>query len=190
MGWDDMLTGRTNEITVTRAYGLPATAAVLLGGLAALQPTLGQDSDTVTVDVTRCVALESAAARQACFGAQVDEVLEARGSSASADPSEAIEDTAADPNGSAEDETSSTPERDVEGAADDEYFGTISAIRERLPSSYVITLDNGQIWEQVEPKKYPLRPGLEVRIYPTKWGGSYRLSGVDSGGHIQVRRVQ
>ncbi|MDX1561897.1 MAG: hypothetical protein R3305_03180 [Gammaproteobacteria bacterium] len=63
-------------------------------------------------------------------------------------------------------------------------------MRERLPSSYVIQLDNGQIWEQTEPKRYPLRPGLEVRVYPTRWGSRYRLTGVDTGGHIQVRRVQ
>ena len=78
----------------------------------------------------------------------------------------------------------------VSQAAEGEYFGTIVDFRERIPFSYVITLDNGQVWEQVEPKKYPLRPGLEVRIYPTKWGKTYRLSGEGTGGYIRVRRVQ
>ncbi len=78
------------------------------------------------------------------------------------------------------------------GSAPDpeEFFGTIVELRERLPNAYVIRLDNGQIWEQTEPKRYTLRPGLEVRIYPTRWGSRYRLTGIDSGGHIQVRRVE
>ncbi len=75
-------------------------------------------------------------------------------------------------------------------AAEGQYLGTITAIRERIPDSYVITLDNGQIREQAAPKRYPLRPGLEVRLYATNWGKSYRLTGLGSGGHIQVRRVR
>ena len=79
--------------------------------------------------------------------------------------------------------------RDSENESE-EFFGTIVGLRERLPNAYVIRLDNGQIWEQTEPKRYSLRPGLEVRIYPTRWGSRYRLTGIDAGGHIQVRRVE
>lgn len=171
--------------------------AALLGGLG-LQPTSAQNSDAVTVDVAPCTHLESAEARLACFGARVDAVLEQRGLT------EERKDRAARRN----DERSSRQEQRaerraergsnadprladaVEESGEAEYTGTIVAIRERLPNAYVITLDNGQIWQQTEPKQYPLRPGAEVRLYPTRWGTYYRLHELGSGSHIQVRKVQ
>jgi len=184
-----MITRTTSESVVTRGYISATANAALLGILLPVQLALGQDSGTVTVDVEHCFELESAAARRTCFGAQVDEVLEERGSTESDQPSQTIEaGSAADAPTVVESRESETDDGDGDG--DGEYFGTIVAMRERLPSSYVITLDNGQIWQQTEPKKYPLRPGLEVRIYPTRWGGRHRLSGVGSGGHIQVQRLR
>ena len=198
-----MITRRTNEIVVTKACSSATAAAALLGILCPLQLALGQDSGSVTVDVEHCLELESATARRACFGAQVDEVLGERGSVESENRSQVIEASNADQNRRTEDETSIERELPVRAATEtravdqsresetdeSEYFGTIVAMRERLPFSYLITLDNGQIWEQTQPKRYPLRPGLEVRIYPSRWGG-YRLTGVGSGGNIQVRRLR
>jgi hypothetical protein len=160
-----MFTGKIEKVVGATERGTIVVAS-LLGSLMAGAPAAGQD---VTVDVGDCVELEAAEARLACFAAQVDAVLEKRiaGQSAVDEPRRAEAD---------------------EG--EDEYFGTIVAIRERLPDAYIITLDNGQIWQQTAPKRYPLRPGLEVRIYPTNWGGSYRLNGLGIGGHIQVRRVE
>ena len=207
-----MITKRTNEIVVPRGCGLVVNVAVLLGSLFALQPGSAQDSGTVTVDVERCFELESSEARRACFGAQVDAALEERDEVDSANSSQyplpVIQPGAAKPaqattpkeasaseqalpvqtaseTGTPRDAPSPEPETDER-----EYFGTIVEMRERLPNAYVIRLDNGQIWQQTEPKQYPLRPGLEVRLYPTRWGSRYRLAGVDSGGHIQVRRVR
>jgi hypothetical protein len=178
--------------------------AALLGVLG-LQPALAQDSAAVTVDVAHCTRLESADARRACFGAQVDAVLQERELTDGDERTAVAEDTEADPAASTRDEPSS-PQRErrskrdssddprsveaVEEARDDEYSGVIVAVRERLPNAYVITLDNGQIWQQTEPKQYPLRPGLEVRIYPTGWGSNYRLNGLGTGSHIQVRKVR
>ncbi len=181
-----------------------AVAAALLGGLFGLQPVSAQDAGNVTVDVRDCVELESAAERLACFGAQVDAAIEAHGAAESDDVSAESQGREADRGQPANGETLGTSEIRAAGsaethvvdesrkseAAEDEYHGTITALRERVPYAYVITLDSGQIWEQVEPKKYRLRPGLEVRIYSTKWGQSYRLSGEDTGGFILVRRVR
>ena len=75
-------------------------------------------------------------------------------------------------------------------AAENQIVATIAALRERGPNSYLITLDNGQMWDQVRPQWYALRPGLEVRLYPTNWGESHRLTSVEHGGFIQVRRVR
>jgi hypothetical protein len=168
-----MLT-KTSTIAAHPAIALHIAAG--LTGILALQPALSQDSSqTVTVDVAHCVELESLAARRECFATQVDAVLE----------------NGAEPDRLAEDiETHTSKEQPQAEAEGTEYFGTITAIRERLPNAYVITLDNGQVWQQVQPEAYPLRPGLDVRIYPTDWGNSYRLIGAGTGRHIQVRRVR
>lgn len=75
-------------------------------------------------------------------------------------------------------------------AAENEILATVTDLRERQPNAWLVTLDNGQVWEQVRPEWYPLRPGQEVRLYPTRWGDSYRLSSIVRGGYIQVQRVR
>jgi hypothetical protein len=181
---------------------LAAVTAAVAFGVFGLEPALAQDADNVTVDVGRCVELESAEERLACYAAEVDAVVEERGAVESEQAAPVREER-----GTREPSTQDAPQHrqerlaptrgdtrqadeSREPEAEDEYFGTVATLRERLPDSYVITLDNGQIWEQVRPKRYPLRPGLEVRIYATSWGESYRLSGLDSGGYIQVRRIR
>jgi hypothetical protein len=195
-----------------------ATVAAL-AGLLALQPTLAQETDQITVDVSGCLELESEVARLACFASEVDAVVEER-DAGNSEPPRTVEPTGQRRDIERDIEPATADEADVEESltraerraarraekradevapidqlstqdvAEGEYFGTIVDIRERLPNAYVITLDNGQIWEQVEPKRFPLRPGLEVRIYPTKWGSRYRLHGLGTGGHIQVQRVK
>jgi len=163
----------------TRVAAAAAAMAVMFCG----QPVRTQESQSVTIDVADCVDLDSEAARRDCFAAQVDAVLGQR----STPPQSAAESTVADDPGP---DASPPSERYSEQEDEAEYFGTITALRERLPNAWVITLDNGQIWQQVQPEPYPLRPGLEVRVYPTNWGDSYRLIGAGTGRHIQVRRVR
>lgn len=199
-----MATRRTIEAVAMNERGAAAVGAALVGALLGLQPAFGQDSSNVTVDVGHCLEWESAAQRRACFGAEVDAALKARGAAESDDSSVVTEDREADQSPSTGDENLSRRERRAQRraerravdesreleAAEDQYFGTVKTIRERIPDSYVITLEDGQIWEQTAPKRYPLRPGLEVRIYPTTWGDSYRLAGMDLSGYIQVRKVR
>lgn len=199
-----MIRRRTKTAVAIKERRRVTVAAVLLGGLLGLQPASAQDSDSVTVDVGRCVDLESAADRRACFGAQVEGAIEARHTAGPDEAPTAVQGGDADqgqtasgktparresPAGSSA-ETRAVDETRSSVAAEDEYHGTITALRERLPNAYVITLDNGQVWTQVQPKRSPLRPGLEVRIYPNKWGSSYRLSGKGTGSFILVRRVR
>lgn len=72
----------------------------------------------------------------------------------------------------------------------EELYGTIAALRETVPNSYLITLENGQVWRQMRPEFYPLREGHRVRIYSTRWGSSYRLTVEELKGFIQVERVR
>ncbi len=71
-----------------------------------------------------------------------------------------------------------------------EIVATIATVRETVPNYRTITLDNGQIWRQNRAEFYPLQPGLEVRIYPGKWGESFRLTAPRLRGDIQVERVR
>jgi hypothetical protein len=71
----------------------------------------------------------------------------------------------------------------------EEIFGTIAEIRETVPNSWLITLENGQVWRQTLPRRYPLRVGHEVRIYTARLGG-YRLSSVPLNGFVRVERVR
>jgi len=194
---------RANTSAATKGCGWTAVAAAVLGGLLGLQPAFAQDSGSVTVDVGPCVELESAAERLACFDARSGAVLETRGS---AGPGAA--DTSVEAGGdSSAAETAVTipqraPGRGGRPATDDsshessasetnenEFRATITGMSERQPQTFVITLDNGQVWQQTAPKRYPLRPGLEVRIYESKWG-DYRLSGAGAGSFIRVRRIR
>jgi hypothetical protein len=70
-----------------------------------------------------------------------------------------------------------------------EIVGEIVELGEMEPDAYIITLDNGQIWRQNQPKRYPLFVGSRVELRPSTWGPSYRLTDPTVGNFIQVRRV-
>ena len=71
-----------------------------------------------------------------------------------------------------------------------EIVASIIALRQVEPDTYLITLDNDQIWRQNQPKRYTLRVGAEVRLRPTEWGPSYRLTDPRVGGFISVKRLR
>ena len=71
-----------------------------------------------------------------------------------------------------------------------ELHSTISKLREYIPGRYLITLENGQAWRQMVAERYRLRVGHNVRIYPSRWGESFRLSAEGLKGFIQVERVR
>jgi hypothetical protein len=72
-----------------------------------------------------------------------------------------------------------------------ELHSTIKELKEIRPYSYLITLENGQIWRQMVAERYRLRVGHNVRIYPTRWSKkSFRLSAEGLKGSIQVERVR
>jgi hypothetical protein len=176
--------------------------AATVSCVAGVQPAWGQDREDVTVDLGECVDLESAEERFACYEARVDAALEERraarptaapGGTADASPAPAAT-TQVEVRAServAASQSRSTNERaGGEGEDAEEFFGTVAELQETVPNSYLITLDNGQVWRQNRPKRYLLRPGQRVRIYPTPWGSSFRLTAEDVNGYIQVERVR
>ena len=71
-----------------------------------------------------------------------------------------------------------------------ELIARVAEIKELNQNRVLITLDNGQAWEQMETKRFTLAAGDEVRIYPTRWGHSYRLASQSHSGYIQVQRLR
>jgi hypothetical protein len=70
------------------------------------------------------------------------------------------------------------------------FVGKIAALQQTVPNSYLITLDNSQVWRQIQPKWHPLRVGQDVKIYRSAWGASFRLFVDGLSGYIQVERVR
>ena len=71
-----------------------------------------------------------------------------------------------------------------------ELVDTITKLDERVLNQWEVTLASGQVWQQINSKRYRLREGMEVRIYASPFGGSFRLSATNLNGFIQVRRIQ
>ena len=70
-----------------------------------------------------------------------------------------------------------------------ELHDTVAAIEYLRPNMLQITLTSGQVWRQMEGKRYMLKEGDEVRIYTTIWGNNFRLSTERLKSYIQVARI-
>lgn len=127
----------------------------------------------MSVDVSECVKLTTPEERLACFEAQVEGAKTATPAASGSQGSDAVE------FGTASDEEPEVPE----------IQARITELRETVPHSYVITLDNGQVWRQTVPKNYGLREGIPVRIYYSRWR-AYRLTNEQLKSFIQVERVR
>ncbi len=157
--------------TIERA-GVGAVA--IIGGWFGIQVGLAQEADSVTVDVGECVDLTSPEERLACFERSIEAAKQEGPVAAAEPPIVGARET------DAEREANKLPE----------VIATVAELRETLPNSYLITLDNGQVWRQNRPKWYPLQPGYKVRLYPSRWGSSYRLAADKLNSFIQVERVR
>ena len=166
-----------------------AGIAVLAASVGAVRAAGAQQEEALkNVDVSQCVGLATPEERLACFEARV--AAAGGGRAASGAPAAGSAPAAA--SGTAAAASSSRGrggEDDVETADPPDIHAKVAALRETVPNSYLITLDNGQVWRQTEPEAYPLRQGSDVRIYVSKWGG-FRLSNPVLRGFIQVERVR
>ena len=72
---------------------------------------------------------------------------------------------------------------------DQELFDRIMGLQ-KAPDGWIVTLASGQVWRQMHTKRYDLHEGQEVKISPTRWGSSYRLSVKELGSFIQVERIR
>lgn len=81
------------------------------------------------------------------------------------------------------------PQVVVNDKGKEELIGRVTSL-DKGPNGWIITLEHGQVWRQMISKRFQLREGQEVRIYPTMWGKSFRLTLVDGAGFIQVERIR
>jgi hypothetical protein len=160
-------------------------AAQAICSVAHIEATLGQEPSEVTIDADRCSQIESPDERLACFEKQVEE---ARSRGPASPPA------AAPP----PDPRQPVPTVDVAGLPGEgspaerprqtEWVGTITALRQREPGQYIITLDGGSVWQQRGAERYPLRVGQRVRIEESRLGVRLQADGVN--GYIHVGRVR
>jgi len=68
-------------------------------------------------------------------------------------------------------------------------YDRIEALKKN-PDGWIITLESGQIWRQTVSRRYALLEGQEVKITPSKWGSSYRMTVSNLGGFIRVERIK
>jgi hypothetical protein len=157
--------------------------AALIASTAAVQSVAAQ-IDSVVVEVGECVDLATPEQRLACFEAQVEAARSAPPAAAAAAAPAAASSTAPEDFGLREPEPKEVRE------APPEIHAKVVELRETVPNAFLITLDNGQVWRQTQPKyDYVLRPGSDVRIFASRWR-SFRLDSPQQRGYIQVERVR
>jgi len=78
----------------------------------------------------------------------------------------------------------------VNAEGQEELIDVVTELTMAKPNMWLIRLASGQVWRQTHSRRYNLRKGDEVRIYPTQWGENYRLETERLSGFIQMLRVE
>jgi hypothetical protein len=172
-------------------------ALVVLMNGAAIAPGGAQARRVLTVDVGECVDLARGEERLACFDAQVERAREGGAAPRATGAASVAEGARA---GEAISALEAAPvQRPADGG--DRLRGRdspstplvvagVTELRQTVPNAFLITLDNGQLWRQVQPLRYRLRVGMQVQIYAPSLGKTLRLKTDDLRGYIQVERVR
>ena len=164
----------------------------------------------VMIDASDCIELNRPIERLTCFEDRVEAAKQAPASrpprtdlpvvsiprNTASQPQQAQPEPAPDPQtatntgNSVEDDFGILDNTDNRKDRGQELVARITGIKELNPNRHIITLENGQVWEQTATKRFALATGDEVRIYPSRWGNSYRLGSMSHNGFIQVRRLR
>jgi hypothetical protein len=189
-------------------------ALALTLAAAGVAPVQGSTPDPLPAQLKHCATLTVASARLACYDAlagssasnQVTPPTPATSSSA-AKAGTATSAGAAKSAGSAA--TAGTAASGAPPAPSDTEFGVhngpleakritpqrekrllavVSAVSNRPRGELVVTLDNGQVWVQIEPANYPLKPGDHVEIDVASLG-SYVLWSPSNRRATKVTRI-
>ena len=125
----------------------------------------------------RCRAIQDTAARAACYDSLVDTQPQSSEAQRLMIENQRLRQEMARQRNAEKDEETS------------ELVDMIAALEKR-PDGWIVTLKNGQIWRQHINRRYELKVGQQVRIYPTLFGGGYKLTAQGRGGFIYVKRAR
>ena len=185
-----------------------ASAAIVLGLAAVQAPVQASSSNPLAAQLKRCAALADASARLACYdslaGLAAPSAATAQAApNASADgsakpiPSSTSGAGALDASPQAPPAVTSTDfgvrngplQAGRDPVREKQMLAVVSAVSYRGRGELVVTLDNGQVWRQIQPSDYPLKPGDHVEIDVAALG-SYRLWTPSTRRATKVTRIQ
>lgn len=181
------MTGRTR-----RSPGLQGTshwlalAVFLAGSLAPAAPP--------AAGVRDCRGIADSSARLACYDSAVDQESRLQTTTTPKDPANTVAPAAAPPTGEELfGKSSSGVAESISGAAKvkipDSLTATISGLAQARDGRVSMTLDNGQLWRQVDTTHLKLRVGDKVTIRAAMMG-SFLLTRDGSKVSIRVSRAR
>jgi hypothetical protein len=173
-------------------------ALALTLAAAGVAPVQGSTPDPLPAQLKHCASLTVAGVRLACYDALA-------GASNQLPPTPAVSSSAAGSTAASAGAAASgappapsdtefgvhngpleakriTPQREKH------LLAVVSAVSNRPRGELVVTLDNGQVWVQIEPANYPLKPGDHVEIDVAALG-SYVLWSPSNRRATKVTRI-
>jgi hypothetical protein len=172
----------------------------------AFAPAQGASPDPLAPQIKRCASLNEAGARLACYDALAGTVsgsAQAAAPATSAGPAPASRSQPADASSaaapaSASGTAPSAAEFGVRNGPlqakrdpvkEKSMLAVVSRVSSRGRGELVVTLDNGQVWTQIQPSDYPLKAGDHVEIDVASLG-SYVLWCPSSRRATKVTRIE
>ena len=182
--------------------------AIVLSLAAALAPVRASSPDPLAAQLKRCASLTEASARLACYDTLAGTAASsattagtagvAPSPAAGAPPSTSAAPAAAAASGAPP--ASSAPPAEEFGVhngplevklgpvRDKHMLAVVSTVSNRPHGELVVRLDNGQVWVQLEPSNFPLKPGDHVEIDVGAFG-SYVLWSPSNRRATKVDRI-
>jgi hypothetical protein len=191
------------------------SALVLTLGAANLAQVQASSPEPLAVQIKRCSSLTEANARLACYDALAGTVTgsvpsaAAAGSAATPARAAAPADSEPSPGTSSNAPAAGVAASAIQAAPNVADFGVrngplqakldpvkekrmlavVSTVSNRSRGELVVRLDNGQVWTQIEPRDYPLKPGDQVEIDVASLG-AYVLWCPSTRRATKVTRIQ
>lgn len=169
--------------------------AFVMAAVLALLPALVTAADGQIEAARRCAQQTDSLQRLVCYDRifQAEEPAPARPAvapvAAASAPAAVVAPVAAAPALGDESLKKKKPDRKAE-AAPKGLEAEVVAVRESRPQIFRMTLDNGQIWQQMESSTlFHVRNGDRVRIEKGTMG-SYRMSLAKGSGWVRVTRIE
>jgi hypothetical protein len=179
------------------------SVAMVMGLAAAQTPAQASSSNALAIQLKRCASFVDAGARLACYDALAG-VAAPSAATRQAAPSPSATGSAGAVPGSSTAAAPAAPaapsftdfgvrngplQADRDPVREKTMLAVVSAVSFRGRGELVVTLDNGQVWRQIQPSDYPLKAGDHVEIDVAALG-SYRLWTPSTRRATKVTRIQ